>query len=314
MNASLHPFQMIRHTPRSFLSAVALTLWLSIICAADERQDVLASGAGPSERIDLRLQGIIQRINANYSRLPPLEATVQTITTSPEVPAKRVTTSQLGGTTFTITESPRTVGTSRILLDGPNYRWDETGGLHNTWIFKDGFWTEYEPHMNRLSMRAREHLPGRSPLDPRDVGSTSLKERFVDQLARSRVVSEPVPEYTIEETELLLEIRQGKAKGMRYRCVFDHQKEMLPVNVEYQMSDGTKNIVINIAYQGIQEHSAWFPAMCVVTFPKSGGQTRTTRIKHIQFLEQTTGDAFDLQVPSGTLVSDYLRQETSRKE
>ncbi|MHC4399270.1 MAG: peroxiredoxin family protein [Planctomycetota bacterium] len=144
------------------------------------------------------------------------------------------------------------------------------------------------------------------PLDPREIGAWGIKERFLEQLANSKVIdaTELKSPARLPPVDVLLESTSGRREGMRHRCKFERSKNCLPTVVEYLNAEGNVNVRVEIAYQEVIPKSAWFLREATTTYPVSQ-QTTTTRVRGpVRHRQDLPEDAFKVEFPGGTHIRD----------
>jgi peroxiredoxin len=245
---------------------------------------------------------VISEIKKNYAAFKTVVAKMETVARDPSVTERTEQTFALAnGGKATIVREPMTVHTSIVTLRNDNVRSDPVGDPDGTvWTFVDGVWTQYRVKSAIAWVRKQNQMPGIFPIDPRDIGSTEIREPLLTQLHGSNVVS---AQRVGGRLHLLWERAAGRGAGMQYRCEIDVQKNHLPTKIEYLDQDGKPSLTIDINYQNLIG-GAWFLQEAQMLFHPSGQTMKVRILAKPQVNEPITDEAFEIEFPDGTEIRD----------
>ena len=135
------------------------------------------------------------------------------------------------------------------------------------------------------------------------MGSEEAAEHFVDRLGRSKLLDvEQVTDMDGSRlVNCLLEVTEGRQRGLRYRCWFDRDKRYLPVKVERLDSDGSAYSAMRISYQKVAPDPVWFLSESRTVFMTSG-QAVGLRVTSVKIHQDIPDSAFRVEFPAGTEV------------
>jgi hypothetical protein len=263
---------------------------------------------------------VFKAIEANYERIRSVQATIESTLLNPSVKQPTVVSGTTdNGLAYTIATAPKSTHTYRLVLRGRDvYRAELVNGMERDYFsFHRGVWTQYDGQAKMAWLRLPEQMPGLFPLDPRDYGSTEVREHFLDRLRHARVV-EATKDKRADGTPFALLV-MDRSNGHRWQVEFDSSKNFLPTAIDYLYGDGSLNVGIRITYRNVIKapDAAWFPeAMTVKLFGPEGGKSFDATDANSVLTETVKGDIhvnqavpedlFEKNLPEGTRISDAV--------
>ena len=212
----------------------------------------------------ITIERIVESIQANYDRIQDahfrMEETIR-------APGRRRLLVEAPN--VSVVSEPLMKRTFDVYLRGECVRKAEVEGrLKTTWIYSDGVWTEQTPRSQRTFRR--DELPGVSLLDPRQIGAQRSRDTLIDQLRSSKIleVREVNEKQDQRFYDVLLQLKDDRARGATYRCRFDAWRNFLPVHVAYSVPEQGEWLTIDIGYSAVLPQT-WLMAHAVTTYPLS---------------------------------------------
>lgn len=252
---------------------------------------------------------VIEGIRSNYAAMKTVVATIERRITDPSVSERTEERFENErGVVVVMVREPVSVRSSIVTLRGPDLRSDPLGGDGAVWTCVDDTWTQYSATHETAWIRKTGQMPGMSPIDPREVGSTELREPLLAQLNGSELKSF---ERTEDGIEILWVRTGGRLSGKQYRCRVDSQKNYLPTMFEYLNDEGEPYLIIDIEYQRVGEHG-WFLDRAQTRYLISGQVSEIRILGRPRVNEEIPDEVFEIELPVGTRVSDSVHHSIHR--
>lgn len=300
---------MAMNFPRLFAPAsfVCLSLLLpsAALCATTEK--------------DL-LQTVVTAFETNYSSFPALDVELARITDDRTALANQTEPilDKSKKTKLTLEVRPRREWKEHLLLEGKNllYRsYAPDGSPVETLFLKGDVWTMMPADVNRVDISEPRQMPDMFPVDPREIGSTSIKQRLIDALLADR--SEEVKLITGAESAVQIRVVNRQRGNVKTEYLFDSRANLLPVSVKQFFPDGTVSMACDIVYQDVPGSKAKFLKTAVRKFFMPGRAASSSSEKwheqnsyevvRLKVLKKLGPETFHLDIPEGTVVSDNTR-------
>ena len=247
---------------------------------------------------------VIEGIKSNYAALKTVVATIERRLTDPSVSERTEERFENEGFVAVMVREPVSVRSNIVTLRGRDLRSDPLDNDGTLWTCVDDVWTQYSATHETAWIRKTGQMPGMSPIDPREVGSTELREPLLDRLRDSELRS-------FERTEDGIEILWIRPSGKQYRCRVDPQRNYLPTMFEYLDDEGKPYLIIDIEYQRVGEH-VWFLDRAQTRYLISGQVSETRTLGRPRVNEEIPDHIFEIKLPVGTRVSDSVHHSIHR--
>jgi len=283
-----------------------------------------SSAQAPNVEGTLLRRKIIAAIKDNYRRIPVAHCKIVSTILDPNVKEHRTVRQKLpNGGLITFEQNPRVTIEMELIAGGSNFRVDcvhkETGAPSSS-AMHDGIWTDYSPRNQWAARWYRADMGGVNNFDPRNIGASTQKEVFLEELAGDRVARHETVK-TEHSEWIALDMERfipAIPATIKYRCEFDPRLNYLPRRIiHYDREKGQIVSVLDIEYQEVVKGSAWFLKKSTQRFfairhaqtPDDKGWTQqmTTEVGPIRTDETFADRAFEIPIAPGIQLRDNTR-------
>ncbi|HEV3415209.1 MAG TPA: M56 family metallopeptidase [Pirellulales bacterium] len=323
--------------------ALALGTALAAISTADDQTEdaqakpkvdptetsAASNPEAPSKSIDNERHAIWQRamdsIARNYAGIKSVQGTLEQVAIYPSVEKRETKSFRSGDGTFTTTQAPEFVFRSKFVLKGDDLRSDGFERIKDEWSLagkinrRGDVWTFFHPGEPWAQIKPTAAIGGMGPIDPREFGGLSQQHGLLDQMRRSKPVDVLARGTKLQiRTEIVDTPKYGYRKSQQHCYVLDTAKNYLPSQVVSYCDDGSVNVVIEMIYDEVVPHKAWFMREVAEKIfrpekkaaDSSSDQWSTMLIYRIvgelRIDEEVKDDAFNIDFPPGTRVVDQV--------